>query len=339
VQEAARLADAVGASTDAARATIMLATFLGSAGRLREARPLVEDLARRTTVTDGPWAGILAYAQAWTVIDASIPSATRLARHGTANLGEVRMSAVMLMLCALFGRDPELADEALGGDRWADAGGIYEAFAGVARAIPAVLAGDLDTAATALRPALEIWTLGIASYWVRLFDADVALRQGDRARAQLDVEHVRSSTEGRNLPIVQVQLCVLQAGLVLIDDEVRVAHDLAQQALAIGGDNDAAMLIVDGLEAVAITDHRLGRSEVAARLAGAAEAQRDRSGYRWRHAPLDAEVPAILADEALQATVDEGRRLSLQEAVACATRARDPRDRAAGTPSPRPSAS
>jgi predicted ATPase/class 3 adenylate cyclase len=338
VQEAARLADAVGASTDAARATIMLATFLGSAGRLREARPLVDDLARRTTVTDGPWAGILAYAQAWTVIDASIPSATRLARHSNANLGEVRMSAVMLMICALFGRDPELADEALGGDRWADAGGIYEAFAGVARAIPAVLAGDLDTAATALRPALEIWTLGNASYWARLLDADVALRQGDRARAQLDVEHVRSSTEGRNLPIVQSQLCVLQAGLALLDVELRAAQELSHQALTLGVDNDAAMLIVDGLEAVAITDHRLGRPEVAARIVGAAEAQRDRSGYRWRHAPLDAEVPAILADEALQAAVAEGRHLSLDEAVAYATRARGPGGQAgAGTPAPRPS--
>jgi predicted ATPase/class 3 adenylate cyclase len=339
VQEAARLADSVGASTDAARATIMLATFLGSAGRLREARPLVEDLAHRTTVVDGPWAGMLANAQGWTVVDASIPSATRLARHGTANLGEVRMSAVTLMVCALLGRDPELADEALGGDRWADAGGIYEAFAGAARAIPALLAGDLDAAAAALRPALELWTMGNASYWVRLLDADLALRQGDRARAQRGVEHVSSTTEGRNLPIVQSQLCMLRAGLALLDDEVRAAHDLAQHALAIGIDNDAARLIVDGLEAVAITDHRLGRPELAARLVGAAEAQRDRSGYRWRQAPLDAEVPAIRGDETLQDALAEGRRLSLEDAVAYASRAAGGGTgrRTAGTPSRPPS--
>jgi DNA-binding NarL/FixJ family response regulator len=73
----------------------------------------------------------------------------------------------------------------------------------------------------------------------------------------------------------------------------------------------------------------LGRPDLAARLAGAAEAQRDRSGYRWRHAPLDAEVAAILADDALRDAVAEGRRLSLAEAVAYATRARGPRGRAA----------
>jgi predicted ATPase/class 3 adenylate cyclase/DNA-binding CsgD family transcriptional regulator len=327
MREAADLAAAGGSATDVAGPTLLLASFLGISGRQREARPLVEDLVRRTAVTDGPWAGELANLRGWTVVDASIPSAMHLFRHAAAQL--TRMPPSPLVVCALWGRDAELAEEALGGDRWANVGGTFEAFAGAARAIPALLAGDFEVAATALRPALELWTMGNVSYWVRLLDADVALRQGDRARAERDLEHVGSAIEGRNLPTDRTWLCVLRAGLALLDGEVRAAQDLAHQALALGVDNDAAMLVVDGLEAVAITDHRLGRPEVAARLVGAAEAQRDRSGYRWRHAPLDAEVPGILADESLHEAVAEGRRLSLEEAVAYATRARGARDRAA----------
>lgn len=45
--------------------------------------------------------------------------------------------------------------------------------------------------------------------------------------------------------------------------------------------------------------------------------------------PLDAEVPVILGDDSLQAASDEGRRLTLEEAVAYATRARSQRGRAA----------
>jgi predicted ATPase/class 3 adenylate cyclase/DNA-binding CsgD family transcriptional regulator len=325
VQEAARLADGVGASTDAARATIMLASVMGVTGRLREARLYADDLADRTTVSDGPWAGLLANTQGWTVIDGSISSATLLFRQALAELPD--LPAVPLMVLALLGRDAELADEAR--DRLVDAGGFYEAAAVAARAIPPMLAGDLEAAVRALRPALEIWTVGSVWSWLRLLDADLALRQGERDRAERGVEHVLSTIEGKNLPTDRTQLCVLRAGLALLDGEVRAAQDLAHQALALGVDNEAAMLIVDGLEAVAVADHRLGRPEVAARLVGAAEAQRERSGYRWRHAPLEAEVPGILVDDGLQEAVSEGRRLSLEEAVAYATRARGPRGRAA----------
>ncbi|HEX6237812.1 MAG TPA: hypothetical protein VFZ68_11490 [Acidimicrobiales bacterium] len=317
LREAAALALAAESTVDEAQAAEWLCGVLAIVGRLREARPLVEELAHRTTVTDGPWSGLLANGRGWTIIDESIPSATRLFRHGAAQLANI--PGAPLVVCALWGRDAQLAGEVLGADRWADAGGVFETFASVARAVPAVLASDLDAAATALRPALEKWAMGNVSYWIRLFDADLALRQGDRARAEAVLEHVRTTIGGRNLPTLQTLVCVLRAGLALLDDEVRTAHELAQQALAIGVDNDAAMLIVDGLEAVAITDHRLGRPELAARLTGAAEAQRDRSGYRWRHAPLEAEVPAILGDAALQREAAEGRGLAVDEAVAYAT--------------------
>jgi hypothetical protein len=314
VTEAVRLAAAVGSPTDAALATLTLAQFLGITGRLREARPLVDDLVHGTTVSDGPWAGYLANARGWARIDASVPSAARLFRRAARDLADV--PPVGLVVCALWSRDVELAGEALGDDRWVDVGGHLEAMAGAAHAVPAIVVGDLERASAALRPALEMWSFGMTSSWLRLIDADVAMRQGDRPRAERRVEEVSVAIEGRNLPTDTVQLCVLRAGLALLDGAVRAAQDLAHQALALGVDNDAAMLIVDGLEAVAVTDHRLGRPEVAARLAGAAAAQRERSGYLWRHAPLDAEVPAILEDESLQAAIDEGRRLSLDEAVA-----------------------
>lgn len=330
MREAVELAEAAGAPADASTATVMLAGFLAPAGRLREARPILDDLAQGTTVTDGPWAGMLSSNQGSVAMySSSIPAAVRLFRHSAAQHLDISPADLGLVFCAVWGRDLELAREVHADRRWTDVGGFYAGCVGFVRAAPAVLAGHFDETAAALHSTVDTWTLGFMSTWLRVFDADVALQRGDRERAESDLEEVRAMTEGRNLPIIEAQSCVLRAGLALLDDEVRAAHDLAQQALAIAVDNNAALVVIDGLEAVAITDHRLGRGELAARLAGAADAQRERSGYRWRLAPLAAEVPTMLGDEALHDAVQEGRGLSLDEAVEYATRARGPRDRAA----------
>jgi hypothetical protein len=77
------------------------------------------------------------------------------------------------------------------------------------------------------------------------------------------VDHLRSNLDRWRLPTGQTQLCVLEAGPSLLDDEVRAAHELAERALAIRVDNHNALPGIDGLEAVAITDHRLCRPGLA----------------------------------------------------------------------------
>jgi DNA-binding CsgD family transcriptional regulator len=86
--------------------------------------------------------------------------------------------------------------------------------------------------------------------------------------------------------------------------------------------------VVDLLELVAITCSDLGSPAEAARLLGAAESQRDLTGYvrpapaREELAPVLADLQATLGQVAFEAALYEGRALSLEEAVAYARRGR-----------------
>ena len=88
------------------------------------------------------------------------------------------------------------------------------------------------------------------------------------------------------------------------------------------------------LELVAITSADLGRHGEAARLLGAAESQREATGYaRWTPA-RDELAPALVAVQtavgqgAFEQAMSEGRALSLEEAVGYARRGRGSHSRA-----------
>jgi DNA-binding CsgD family transcriptional regulator len=85
---------------------------------------------------------------------------------------------------------------------------------------------------------------------------------------------------------------------------------------------------IDLLELAAVTGADLGRAAEAARLLGAAECQREATGYR-RWAPAEDELAPVLAgvqkalgQEPFDQAFTEGRALTLPEAVAYARRGR-----------------
>lgn len=333
LREAATLAAAAGADDDEAGALLGLATDFVTVGRLREARPIVAELAARCRVDDGPFADHAAMLGGLTAADASIPTAVRLIRRTAAEIGDASglraISDSWLLACAWWSQDIDLAHELSGAGRLNDSGSWSDAFGGLARALPLIFTGDLDDAARALRPSLEVWTFGVGSVWLRLIDTDLALRQGDRSRAESTLAEVAAALEATNAPLHQSHLGVLRTGLALTDGKVRTALQHAHDALDLGTVNDNALLIVDGLEAVAISHHRLAHPELAARLLGATATYRARSGYRWRHAPVDGHADEVLGDPELQSAVDAGRALTLAEAVTQTNRGRVRRGRPA----------
>ena len=85
---------------------------------------------------------------------------------------------------------------------------------------------------------------------------------------------------------------------------------------------------IDLLELAAAAAADVGRPSEAARLIGAAEAQRDQTGYprpapsRAELLPVTSEIEAALGAEPYAQAVAEGRLLSLKDAVAYARRGR-----------------
>jgi DNA-binding CsgD family transcriptional regulator len=106
-----------------------------------------------------------------------------------------------------------------------------------------------------------------------------------------------------------------------------------RQALEIAAAHDLVLLTVDALEGLAVAAGAVGNSAECLRLLGAAENQRDETGYCWRFVGertlLEAARAAAittLGDRAERAYA-EGRTLTRADAVAYAARARGQRRR------------
>ena len=112
------------------------------------------------------------------------------------------------------------------------------------------------------------------------------------------------------------------------------AHALACDGLAAAFDGGHVLWVIDLLELVAVTCADLGRHKEAARLLGAAELQREVTGY-VRSAPGRDELGPVLDGartalgvELFEQTMSEGRALPLEEAVAYSRRGRGSHSRA-----------
>ena len=90
--------------------------------------------------------------------------------------------------------------------------------------------------------------------------------------------------------------------------------------------------VIDGLEILAGLAAEQESFDAAARLFGAAQAARDATGYGWSVAERDADLGALrtsMEPAAFQLVWDEGRTLTLADAVAYARRRRGERRRPA----------
>jgi predicted ATPase/DNA-binding CsgD family transcriptional regulator len=163
--------------------------------------------------------------------------------------------------------------------------------------------------------------------------AEAALRRGDFHGARKHLEASSQMLLGKAGPeAVPIQRA--EARLARAEGRPRDAHSLACDGLDVAASSGQRLFAVDLLELVAITDTDLGDDLEAARLLGAAEAQRELTGYaRWAPArdelaPVIAKLESGLGQEAFGQALFEGRALSLEEVVAYANRGRGSHSRA-----------
>jgi DNA-binding CsgD family transcriptional regulator len=108
------------------------------------------------------------------------------------------------------------------------------------------------------------------------------------------------------------------------------AEDLHHAALAVHAEHGYPLGVIDSLEALAVVAVGQESWAEAARLLAATAQRREKLGYRHDRAlvaPAEAATRAGLGDEAFQAAWAEGEVLTIEEAVAYASRARGERKR------------
>jgi predicted ATPase/DNA-binding CsgD family transcriptional regulator/class 3 adenylate cyclase len=161
---------------------------------------------------------------------------------------------------------------------------------------------------------------GLASALRRLGRLDEARTHAERGIAlgkKLDCPHALAEA-------------LEQAAFLAEPDE---AEDLHHQALAVRVEHGLRTFYVDSLEAIAGLAARAGDHEAAVRLIAACEAAREPIGYprpaidQPDHDATTAAVRAALGDAAFDEAWSHGRSLSLDDAVAYATRGRGARGR------------
>jgi DNA-binding CsgD family transcriptional regulator len=116
----------------------------------------------------------------------------------------------------------------------------------------------------------------------------------------------------------------------LANGDDAMALDHAHGLLDLAHEHGYALFRVDALEAIADAQARRGNGVLAARLLGAARAERDRVGYvgLWRPDPESVAVEHAAIAAADPQAFEEGRGLSVADATELAGRARSERTRA-----------
>ncbi len=216
----------------------------------------------------------------------------------------------------------------------ADFGGIVEGYGHHVRATCALAGGDLAAAEAAneigwerVRVQPDVATLQMyvmAQTSLALGDLPAARRWGDDAV---------SATEGK--PFIAVQALTGRARVAIADGEPQKAEDFAHQALAEGASVEAFFGIPDVLECLASLAGIADSHCEAARLFGAAEAIRQRTGivrltiYNDDYEASVSSVRAALGDNQIDVAWTEGVALLPEEAIAYARRGRGERKRPA----------
>ncbi len=200
------------------------------------------------------------------------------------------------------------------------------AYAGLASAFLA--AGDVanaQEACTAAAPHISGLPVAVAMH--RLYSAQTALANGDLIAAR------RWADEAVSTRVWLTMTLTIRAMVAIAADTPEDAQRDAHHALVLATELDAHLPTPDNLECLAVLAHRDGSAHEAARLFGAADACRKRSGsvrFKVYDAGYDISLTAlrnILGENIFDEAWAEGAALSTAEAVAYAQRGRGQRKR------------
>lgn len=225
-----------------------------------------------------------------------------------------------LVLIALATGDRSLLRDALTVlDRFGEQG-VFEGTRDLVLGAVAVLDGDFETARERFRAASGP---GLVRLLARQFLGHVAIVLGDAAEAEAilaELERDFADTDN-NLPLARLELLrAFQARARSTAEAEAAVHAALSRALQFG----FTFFQVDALEALSIVLGDADRLEEAGRLIGAVDAFRARSGH---HRAFPTPSLVELRRRVDPAALEEGARLSLQEAVEYARRGRGERSR------------
>ena len=205
--------------------------------------------------------------------------------------------------------------------------GFFDAFVSSLRGGVATADGDIPTALRMSRDAAaSAIPLTRGANLSILIEAELAAALIDNAGRHID-EMIAAHNDARySLP----QALTLKARLCRLTADVAASEAAARQALEISGSMSTMPRTVDAVEVLAGVAADLGSHQEAARLFGAARRMRDETGYRRCVSERDADLDNLrttLGDDAFQEAYEEGRSLSLDDAIAYARRGRGERKR------------
>jgi DNA-binding CsgD family transcriptional regulator len=310
------------------RATVHLATISVHIGDLRRGNPLLAWLDQHLESTAWPRAVVAAMQALATALSGDLALARSRALRALER-GDQAISAALVGRIGFWVGEAALIERALREiDRMGPPGSVVTSFGDEVRGLAALLNGDFAGAAACFE---RCWILSIGMGMQRLALAEVALAQGDlpSARghlAEMAQRFIEVDAQERARPAFGVRADVVHARTVRALGEPARGEAAAHGALATASASGLAIDTTDALEALALFLAERGERVLAARLLGAAEAFRSRSGYRWRAWDLRAPLEALRA-QLDPTSLAEGAALSLEEAAALAQRGRGARGR------------
>ena len=207
----------------------------------------------------------------------------------------------------------------------------YAVFGHTAVGFAALAAGDRAAAHEAREAINQQVTVvsGSTALFVRLWNAEVALAEGDLAAARRWADEAASTTTGW----WQTWALTVRARVAIAAGEPDQAERDAQDALTCSAELKAHLMIPDILECLAALAGQDESHREAARLFGAAHAIRQRMGavrFKIFDDDYHASVAALrdaMGDSDFDSAWAEGARLSTEEAIAYAQRGRGQRKR------------
>lgn len=212
----------------------------------------------------------------------------------------------------------------------AEVGGFLPGLGYAALALAALAAGDVAAADDAFAAGWhDIRVQPKLTATFSAFVAQAALARGDLTAARRWADDAVAATTGFEL----VQALTTRARVAMAQDQPGQAECDAHAALALAASTGAYLSVPEILECLAALAVDAGSHREAARLYGAADAIRQRTGkvrFQIYQAGYDTSVAALcdaLSDNDFECAWAEGSALSLQEAITYAQRGRGERKR------------
>jgi len=302
LEETLRVAEAIGYEDDIRWCLWCLASIAFSAGDLAGARAHCERALAMPPGQDQ--LSQYCVVEILSIVDAHMGGAEAARERAEADLEQSRQEGLLLGTGALM--------QALG--------------------VAALAAGDLDRAAQWATSLYEQEREVCAAAWqAQEILVAVALARDDSAQAKVHVERLLAAARPLNNRRAEAIAHLGLARALLLEGDDERAESITHDALKVLMDNGWRPGVIDALDVVAEVALRTGQHERAVRLIAAAQQQRSEIGLvpfpeiRERTQWNLASAGTALSDESLERALQDGARLSLEEAVAYAQRGRGER--------------